>query len=155
MFQRILVIFENERICGKAISYSRELALRMDSEVAFLMLVEMAFLDRTYLGSKRNAIRNLEARMGKMIGDLTKEFRKEGISVSVALRVGDAAQELLKFLVERPPFQAIIWGSDEDLPEGGHTRRAHWIGKVADTLECPLLAVTGKTDPNGPDIMEG
>jgi nucleotide-binding universal stress UspA family protein len=155
MFQRILVIFENERICGKALSYSRELALRMDSEVAFLMLVEMAFLDRTYLGSKRNTIRNLEARMGKMIGDLTSEFLKEGISVSVALRVGDAAQELLKFLAERPPFQAVIWGSDEELPESGHTRRPHWIGKVADTLECPLLAVTGKTCPNGSDAMEG
>ncbi len=154
MFQRILVIFENERICRQALSYSRELALRMDSEVAFLMLVEMAFLDRAYLGSKRNAIRRLESRIGKLIGNLTSEFLKEGISVSVALRVGDAAQELLKFLAERPPFQAVIWGSDEDLPDGGQPRRAHWIGKVADTLECPLLAVTGKARPNGPDVKE-
>ncbi|MBW1780031.1 MAG: universal stress protein [Deltaproteobacteria bacterium] len=151
MFQRILVIFENERICRQALSYSRELALRMDSEVAFLMVVEMAFLDRVYLGSKRNAIRSLEARTGKMIGDLTSEFMKEGITVSVALRTGDAAQELLKFLAERPPFQAVIWGSDEDLPDGGQPRRTHWIGKVADTLECPLLAVTGRARPYGPD----
>ncbi|EFK07192.1 conserved hypothetical protein [delta proteobacterium NaphS2] len=144
MFQRILVIFENERICSRAVSYSRELALRMDSEVAFLMLVEMAFLDRVYLGSKRNTIRQLEARMGKMIGNLTSEFMKEGISVSVALRIGDAAQELLKFLAERLPFQAVIWGSDEALPQGGQLARTHWLGKIADTLECPLLAVTGK-----------
>ena len=154
MFQRILVIFENEKICRQAVSYSRELALRMDSEVALLMLVEMAFLDRVYLGSKRSAIRRLEARMGKMIGNLTSEFLKEGISVRVALRVGDAAQELLKFLAERPPFQAVIWGSHEDLPDGGQLRRTHWLGKVADTLECPLLAVTGKVRPKVLDLKD-
>jgi len=145
MFQRILVIFENERICGKALSYSRELALRMDSEVVLLMLVEMPFPNHVYLGSERNAIRGLESRMGSLVGKLTPEFLKDGVSVSVALRVGDAAHELLKFLAERPPFQTVIWGSDEDLPEFNQPRGRHWMGKVADTLECPLLAVIGKT----------
>jgi len=144
MFQRILVIFENERICGEALSYSRELALRMDSEVVLLMVVEMPFPNHVYLGSKRNAIRGLESRMGKLAGNLTSEFLKDGVAVSVALRFGDAAQELLKFLAERPPFHAVIWGSDEDLPELNLPRRRHWMGKVADILECPLLAVTGK-----------
>jgi hypothetical protein len=141
MLQRILVIFENEKISSRAVDYSRELALRMDSEVALLMLVEMAFLDRVYLGSKRNTIRRIEASMGKILGNLSSGFLKSGIAVSTALRVGDAAQEILKFLAERPPFQTIIWGSDEALPDGGHARRKHWIVKVADALECPLLAV--------------
>ena len=154
MFQRILVIFENEQISSRALAYSRELARRMDSEVALLMLVEMAFLDRAYLGSKRNAIRNLDVSMGKRLGNLSSEFLKEGISVSAALRIGDAAQELLKFLAERPPFQVLIWGSDEALPDGGHSRRKHWIGKVVDTLECPLLAVTPRPGSGGPDIKE-
>ena len=147
MFQRILVIFENEKICRQALSYSRELALRMDSEVAFLMLVEMAFLDRSFLGSKRNAIRSLDSRLGKILANLSSEFLKEGISVSAALRIGDAAQELLKFLAERPPFQAVIWGSSEDLPYGSHSRRNHWMAKVASSLECPLLGVTSKVKP--------
>ena len=146
MFQRILLIFENERICEQAVSYSRELALRMDSEVAFLMLVEMGFLDRVYLGSKRNAIRQLETRVGKAIGELTSTFIEEGISVSVALRIGDAAQELLKFLAERLPFQAVIWGSDEDPPHGGPLRKNHWLSRIVDTLECPLLAVSARAN---------
>jgi hypothetical protein len=144
MFQRILVIFENERICGEALSYSRELALRMDSEVVLLMLVEMPFPSHVYLGSERNAVRSLESRMGKLAGKLTPDFLKDGVSVSVALRFGDAAHELLKFLAERPPFQTVIWGSDADLPELSPTKRRHWMGKVANTLECPFLAVTGK-----------
>jgi hypothetical protein len=110
------------------------------------MLVEMGFLDRVYLGSTRNAIRQLEARVGKTIGELTSTFIKEGIPVSVALRTGDAAQELLKFLAERLPFQAVIWGSDEDPPYGGPLRRNHWLGRIADTLECPLLAVSARAN---------
>jgi hypothetical protein len=151
MFQRILVIFENEEICRQALAYSRELALRMDSEVAFLMLVEMTFMDRAFLGSKRNAIRALESHMGEILADLSSEFLREGITVSAALRVGDAAQELLKFLAERPPFQAVIWGSSEDLPHRGQSRRTHWMAKVAPSLECPLLGVTSKVKPKHPD----
>jgi len=147
MFQRILVIFENEKICPQAISYCRELALRMDSEVALLMLVEMAFVDRPFLGSKRRDMGLLEKRIGETLGQISSEFLKDGISVRVALRVGDVAQELLKFLAERPPFHAVIWGSSEDLPYGGQLRRSHWLGKVADTLECPLLAVISRSRP--------
>lgn len=145
MFQRILIIFENENICEKALSYARELAVRMDAEVALLMLVEMAFLDRAFVGSKRSAMRDLEARTGRRLGDLSSEFLKRGIPVSVALRVGDAAQELLKFLAERSPFQTLIWGSSEDLPEGSQQRRSHWIRKVLDRLECPLVAISGRS----------
>jgi len=142
VFQRILIILENEDLFEKAISYAQELALRMDSEVTLLVLVEMAFMDRTFVGSKRNAMRDLEARISKTLGRLSSEFLKKGIPVSAALRVGDAAQELLKFLAERNPFHALIWGSSEDLPEGGQPRKSHWIRKVVDRLECPLLAVS-------------
>ena len=145
MFQRILVIFENEKVCGQALTYSCELARRMDSEVTFLMIMEMKFLDRAFLNSKRKAIKRLESRIGKILGDLSSAFLKEGVPVSAALRVGDAGHELLKFMAERPPYNAIIWGSSEDMPEIGPSRRAHWIGKVADSLDCPLFAVSSHT----------
>jgi len=144
MFQRALVIFENERLCAEALSYSRELALRMDAEVTFLMLVEMSFVDRSFLGRERDALNRLEERAGKKLGDLSSEFIKRGISVRVALRVGDPAQEFLKFLAERAPCLAVIWGSDEYLAEGFQLRRWHWIGRVFSALECPLLSVSSR-----------
>jgi len=147
MFQRILVVFENEKVCNSSLTYARELALRMDSDVTLLMLVEMAFLDRSYLGSKRNAISRIEQRMGKILSDLTTRFLKEGIAVSAALRVGNPAEELLKFLAGTPPFQALIWGSSESLPEGGQFPKGHWIKKVASTLECPLLTLSSREHP--------
>jgi nucleotide-binding universal stress UspA family protein len=141
MFQRILVVFENEKVCNEALTYARELALRMDSDVSLLMLIEMAFPDRSYLGSKRNAIRQIEERMGKKLADLTHRFFKEGIAISTALRVGNPAEELIKFLAGKPPFQALVWGSSEHLPEGGRFPKGHWVRKVASALECPLLTV--------------
>jgi nucleotide-binding universal stress UspA family protein len=147
MFRRILVIFENEKICPQALAYARELAIRMDAEVTLLMLVEMAFPKRSYLGTKRSDMRNLENRMSRVLGGLSSEFVREGIAVSAALRVGDAAQELLKFLAERRPFQAAIWGSSEELPDGGRLRRSHWMAKAASTLDCPLHAVSPKERP--------
>ncbi len=142
MLRRALVVFENEKISEKALVYARELALRMDSEVTLLMLVEMPFHGKLNLGPKRTAIKKIEKRMGKVLSECSAEFLDRSIGVSAALRMGVPAQELLKFLAERPPFQVVIWGSSEDLPEGDRLRRAHWIGKVAETLECPLLAVS-------------
>ncbi len=147
MFKRILVVFENEKICEKALNYSRELALRMDSEISFLMLVEMAFINHSLLGSKRKAIEGIETRLGTKLGELSSEFLKKGITVSTAIRVGELAQELMKFLAERMPFQAIIWGSHEELPRPEGPSQSHWIRKVTGTLECPLFTVSSKIQP--------
>ena len=143
MLRRALVVFENEKVSDKALVYARELALRMDSEVTLLMLVEMPFQDRVNLGPKRTAIKEIEKRMGQVLSERSADFLKKGIEISAALRIGKPLEELLKFLAERPPFQVVIWGSSDDLPEGGRLRKSHWIGKVAETLECPLLAVSG------------
>ncbi len=136
---------ENEEVCSPAIDYARELALRLDAEVTLLMVVEMAILDRTWLGSKRSAISDLDDRVGRQLAAIASDLLKGGISTSVALRVGDPAQEFVKFLAERPPFQAVIWGSGEHLPE--HPKR-HWLSKVADSLECPLWTVHSRRPPN-------
>ena len=144
MLQRALVIFENEKISPKAVTYARELALRMDSEITLLMLVEMPFSDRAFIGSKRHAIKDLEERTRKVLSECSVEFLKQGIVVSAALRIGAPVQEFLKFLAERPPFHLIIWGSSDDHPKPGQTLKNHWISKVAGNLECPLVTVSGK-----------
>ncbi len=140
MFKNILVIFENERVCDHAVKYSCELAHRMDSDVTFLMLMEMSFPGRLSIDSKRKAIKKIETRISKILGEMSSDLLKQGIPVSVAIRVGDASVELLKFLAERDSFQTVIWGSDEKLPYASHGRKTHWMAKIADILECPLIA---------------
>ena len=141
MLQRALVVFENEKVSEKALVYARELALRMDCEVTLLMLVEMPFQDGSNLAPKRTAIHEIEKRMGKVLAECSEEFLKKGIVVSAALRIGVPAQELLKFLAERRPFQVVIWGGTDDLKERGPVPRNHWINKMAGKLECSLIIV--------------
>lgn len=147
MLHRILVIFENQEVHQDAIVYARELALRMDADVTFLMIAEMAFAGGSLLGSKRQRIRCIEEQMGAILSALAADFLKGGISAGFALRVGDAAQEFLKFLAERPPFQTILWGSGGSLPDSPQGRRGHWLTRVAGTLECPLLVVSERSLP--------
>ena len=139
MFHDILIVFENEQICVEALAYGRELAKRMDAGVALVMLAQMRFLDRTRLGTKRSALNRMEKRAAQMLNASAADFIKKGIEVHTAFRVGEPAQELLKYLADREPFQAIIWASGLDLPGKGH-----WIWKTSGVMECPLLAVTKK-----------
>ncbi|ACN13825.1 hypothetical protein HRM2_07110 [Desulforapulum autotrophicum HRM2] len=144
MFRQILLVFENEKILSEALVYARRFAKRIDSTVTLLIIVPMSFAGRTAITPKRNTIRNIELRMGKRLSESLQPFIQEGIEVNSALRIGNPAQEMLKFLADRPPFQSIIWGSGHDLPDKGRGSRRHWISQVMGSLECPLLTVSRK-----------
>lgn len=143
MPSQILVVFENEAVFPEALVYAREFAMRIDARVAMLMLVPMAFAGRDFLGPKRVAYQKIESRTGRILSECAQSFIQQGLEVSSALKIGDPAQELIKFLMDRPPFQAVIWGSGQDLPSKGRTSR-HWITRVANSLDCPLLTVSKK-----------
>lgn len=143
MPRQILVVFENEAVLQEALVYAREFAMRIDARVALLMLVPMAFAGRNFLGPKRVAYQKIENRNGRILSECAQLFIQQGIEVSSALKIGDPAEELIKFLMDRPPFQAVIWGSGQDLPSKSRTGK-HWISRVANSLECPLLTVSKK-----------
>lgn len=142
MFSNILVIFENQKILPEALVYTREFAMRIDAKVTLLMIVPMLFAGRIAISPKRNTIRNIEIKAGEILSDSLQYFIQQGIEVNSALKLGDPAQELMKFLADRPPFQSIIWGSGHDLPDRGKGTQRHWISKIVGSLECPLLTVS-------------
>ena len=142
MFRNILLVFEEELILPEALVYVRKFAMRIDAKVTLLIIVPMSFVGRTLIGPKRNTIRNIEIRMGKRLSECLEPFIREGIEVNSALKIGDPAQELMKFLADRPPFQSIVWGSGQELPDKGRGPGRHWITKVMGNLECPLLTVS-------------
>ncbi len=146
MFRNILLVFEKEEILPEALVYVREFALRIDARVTLLMIVPMSFEGRTVIGPKRNTIRNIEIRSGKLLSDCLQTFIQEGIEVNSALKIGDPAQELMKFLADRPPFQSIVWGSGHELPDKGRGAQRHWISRVVGSLECPLLTVSKREE---------
>jgi hypothetical protein len=111
----------------------------MDARTTLLMLVPMRFVGRTVLGSQRNELTRIEERAAELLSQASAAFLQQGIEVSSAIRVGEPGQELLKFLADRPPVQAIIWAGSTELPGKGH-----WITRVAGNMECPLLTVSKK-----------
>lgn len=139
MFRDILITFDYQKRCVEAIDYGREFAQRMDARVTFLMLVPMSFKGRTLIGTKRNALKKIEQSAARQLIQFSESFIQQGIEVSSACKVGEPAQEFLKFLADRPPFQAIIWGSSPELPA-----RGHWLTRIVGQMECPLLTVSKK-----------
>ena len=142
MKNELLIIFENEQVFSGALTYAREYAARMDARVTFLVLVAMAFSSLDFMGAKRKRLQQIEIISGKLLADLTDVFVQKGLETSAALRIGDPYQELLKFLADRPSFQAIIWGSGQDLPLVGRAKKKHWLWQLSGHLECPLLTVS-------------
>jgi len=141
MFRDILIIFEGQKICQEALTYAKELSSRMDARVSFLMLIKMSFLGRFFLDAKRRTLSRIEDRAARLLSESTESFVQQGIEIRSAFRIGEPAQELLKFLAVHAPFQAVIWGSSPELPG-----RGHWIGRAAASMECPLLCVSKKGD---------
>ena len=139
MFRDILIVFDNQKICPEALAYGREFALRMNVRVTFLMLVRTPSAAQTFLDSKRSALSRIENRAAKLLSQSSETYIQQGIEVSSVLKVGEPARELLKFIADRPPFLAIIWGSGSDLPGKGH-----WISRVSGKMDCPLLTVSRK-----------
>ena len=142
MFRNILLVFENEEILPESLIYTREFAMRIDAKVTLLMIEPMSFEGRTVISPKRNSIRNIEIRAGKILSYCLQTFIQEGIEVNSALKIGDPAQELMKFLADRPPFQSIVWGSGRDLPDKTRSGQRHWMSRVVGSLECQLLTVS-------------
>ena len=137
MFRDILIIFDNQKACPEALEYGCEFAVRMNARVTFLLLVSMSFRGRTLLGSKRNALKKLEDRAAVVLSRSSEAICSTRYRGQLGLQGGRPGQELVKFLANRPPFQAIIWGSGPDLPGKGH-----WFGRISGNLECPLLTVS-------------
>jgi hypothetical protein len=150
MNYEVLIIFEGNQVFSEALTYAREYAMRTQARVTFLMLVAMSFSTRDLMGVKRNALQKIEAMAGRVFSELTEAFIQKGIETGSALRIGDPSQELLKFLADRPAFQAIIWGSGEDLPLGCKKTGKHWLCNLAENLECPLLTVTRRPKKTTP-----
>jgi hypothetical protein len=149
MPHRHLVVFEDERVCRDAVTFAREYCLRMGSGVALLMLVALRSSDAASLGNARNVLHTARQGAGKLLDAISEEFTSHQIAVSTTLRVGDPRRELIKFLAERPPFSVVIWGSDESLPGRDQRGHVHWMEKAAETLECPLYAVSHKALAHG------
>ena len=74
MFRDILIIFDGQKICPEALTYTKELSVRMDARVSFLMLINMSFLGRFFLDAKRSALNRIEDRAAHLLSETAEAF---------------------------------------------------------------------------------
>jgi len=133
--RRIMLLLDNLVIRREIFSYAIDLALRMESSLYLLVLL--------YVTPKTLKADCQEAE--RVLNDFLEKSRQQNVEVHGTIRQGDPASELLKYLAESRPFQAIIWGGKEQLLRNKSTPvRTHWLEQIRKRLECPVVVPTLK-----------
>ncbi len=137
MPNNIMVLFDSLNVRKEAMAYSIELSKRMEASLVLLMLLS---LDSIEQGSMSYGPSGLEDRVKSTLDSRVAEAGEAGISVEAVVKRGDPSSELMKFLAESGPIKLIVWGGEEDLMDAKPRRKkAHWLLKIKDMLEPPVL----------------
>jgi len=139
MDRKILVITDGLALKEEAFKYAEGLAKRIDALVVILMLLEPGEGDGRLRGDMELA--GAQSQAIESLMEYVNELERAGVEAEPWLRIGDPASEFLKFLAGVGRFQAIIWGGNGAvIQEKSRGKQSHWLFKVKDHLDCPLLA---------------
>jgi len=74
------------------------------------------------------------------VKDCIHEICGCGVETQGTVRQGDPSSEVLKYLAEHQPFQAVVWGGNETfVRRKGTPVRTHWLERIRDQLDCTLV----------------
>ena len=149
MPRKILILLDSPRVRGEVTTYSVELARRMGAMIHLLMLLRWEAsppngASSPEMGSEGGqALRQAES----VVNDSIDEIRGCGLEAAGAVRQGDPSSELLKYLAEHQPFQAVVWGGNETFVRRKRTPvRTHWLERIRDQLDCTLVVPSLKRE---------
>ncbi len=140
--RRILLLLDSVEIRREVTSYSVELARRMGAEIYLLMLLRAEYPEPPSASGPAPDV-NLKAvrREGeRLVEACVRQIREEEVEAVGTVRQGDPSSELLKFLAEFHPFQAVVWGGKERILRHRRIRiRGHWLERIRNAIDCPLV----------------
>lgn len=143
MMRKTIILFDSFTIRDEAVQYSIELARRTDSDLIFLMLLASETGDNDPKGS--DVFEKLKTQVSEALGKHMEQAEQAGVSVGAVVRSGDPQSELMKFLAGASSIQTIVWGGMRDLPDkGSNQKKAHWLVKAKDLVECPVVVPSMK-----------
>jgi len=138
MARRTMLLSDSHAVRPEAAQYAIELAKRTSLDLVFLVL-----LPAVEEGLCESGVESPD-----VLTTLTlhvERARAAGVSAEAVVKIGDPSSELVKFLAASGPFQTIVWGGRQASPQasaGG--RRTHWLAKMKDVLECPVVVPSKK-----------
>lgn len=138
MAKKIAVLFDSTVVRKEALHYSVELAKRTEASLHLLIILPIMVSEKN--GMVQNGTSERESKALEALRSVMDELGDTGLSVDMGARSGEPFSEMMKYLAEQGPFQAVVWGGDRGLlEEKARRNRSHWLLKVRDMLGCPLV----------------
>jgi hypothetical protein len=140
--RKILILLDSPRVRREVTTYSVELARRMGAMIHLLMLLRWEASPPNGASPPEMGHQGGEARKEAeiVVKDCIDEIRGCGVETRGVVRQGDPSSELLKYLAEHQPFQAVVWGGNETFLRRRRTPvRSHWLERIRDQLDCTLV----------------
>lgn len=142
MKSHIMLLFDSVSIRRESLQYSIELAKRMNSDLTLLVILPFEICTTASNGIKPMIKRGVQAQ--ELLNSHIETIRNAGLSVETAVRIGNPKSELLKYVAEAGRFETIVWGARPDLMK----KKDHWLVRMQDTLECPVVTPFIKNNPD-------
>lgn len=142
MPRKILILLDSPRVRSEVTTYSVELARRMGAGLHLLMLLRWEACPPKGRSSGKTGSEEGQARKEAEVAvrECMDAIRDCGVETEGTVRQGDPSSELLKYLAEHQPFQAVVWGGNEAFLRGRRTPvRTHWLERMRDQLDCTLV----------------
>lgn len=133
MRPKIMLLFDSAMIRRESLQYAIALAKRTNSDLSLLAVLPFEVGRKTSNGFRPMIERGLQAE--ESLEKHAETIRKAGIAAETTVRIGNPRSELVKYLAESGRFNIIIWGARPDLM----TSKDHWLVKMKNTLECPVV----------------
>jgi len=133
MRPQIMVLFDSASIRRESLRYSIELAKRMNSNLTLLVILPFEVCTTASNGIEPMIKRGVQAK--ESLKKQIETIKNAGLSVETAVRIGNPRSELVKYVAEAGRFETIVWGARPDLMK----RKDHWLVRMKDTLECPVV----------------
>lgn len=137
-----MVLFDSASMRRESLKYSVELAKRMNANLTLLVILpfEAGITGSNDLEPMLKRGVNAE----KLLKKEVEPIKNAGLAVETAVRIGNPRSELVKYVAESGRFETIVWGAKPDLMK----KKDHWLVRMKDTLECPVITPFIKNDAN-------
>jgi len=142
MKPQIMVLFDAASMRRESLKYSIELAKRMNATLTLLVILPFEVSRNTSNDIEPMIKRGVQAE--ELLKKHTEPIKNMGLSVETAVRIGNPRSELVKYIAEAGRFEIIVWGARPDLMK----KKDHWLVRMKDTLECPVITPFIKNDAN-------
>jgi len=142
MRPQIMALFDSASMRRESLKYSIELAKRMNATLTLLVILPFEVSRNTSNDIEPMIKRGVQAE--ELLKKHVEPIKNTGLSVETAVRIGNPRSELVKYIAEAGRFEIIVWGAKPDLMK----KKDHWLVRMKDTLECPVITPFIKNDAN-------